>query len=98
MATFAIGDEDRQDEIKNYQTGCYISSNEAIWRIHQGYLTAMNLAVHLENRVYFTKDTAHNIAKTPPETTLTDFFKLCQQDVFVKSSHLHRGSNLLYVD
>ena len=27
MATFAIGDEDGRDEIKNYQTGRYISSN-----------------------------------------------------------------------
>ena len=33
MATFPTGDEGGQDEIKKYQTGHYILSNEAIWRI-----------------------------------------------------------------
>ena len=32
-----------------------------------------------------TEDTAHNLAQTPPETTITAFFKLSQQDVFAKS-------------
>ena len=89
MATFAIGDEYGRDEIKNYQTGHYILSNEVIWRIfgleiHQRYPTVVNLAVHLENRqkVYFTKDTDHNLGQTPAETTLTTSFKLCQQDVY----------------
>ena len=54
MATFAIGDEGGRDEIKNYQTGRYILSNEAIWRIfgleiRQRYPAVVNLAVHLEN-------------------------------------------------
>ena len=33
MSTFDIGDEGGRDEIKHYQRECYISSNEAIWRI-----------------------------------------------------------------
>lgn len=42
MATFAIGDEGESDEVNIYQTGRYISSNEATWRIfgfdiHQQY-------------------------------------------------------------
>ena len=91
MATLAISDEGGRDKIKNYQTGHYILSNEAIWRIFgleiPQYPTVVNLAVHLENgqRVYFTEDTAHNLAQTPPETTLIAFFKLCQQNLFVKS-------------
>ena len=92
MAPFAIGSEGRRDEIKKYQTGRYISNDEAILRIfgseiHQRYPTVVNLAVHLENRqrVYISEDTADNLAQTPPETTITAFFKLCQQDVFVKS-------------
>ena len=92
MATFAFFNEGERDEIKNYLTGHYISINEAIWRnfwleTHQRYPAVVNLAVHLENRqrVYFSEDTAHNLVQTPPESTLTDFFKLCQQDVFEKS-------------
>ena len=86
MATFAIGEGGR-DEIKNYQTGCYILKRVFGLEIPQQYPTVVNLAVHLENgqRVYFIEDTAHNLAKTPPETTLTAFFKLCQQDGFAKS-------------
>ena len=92
MVTFAIGDEGGRDEMKNYQTGRYILSNEAIWsifglKIHQRYPTVVNLAVYLENRlrVYFTEDTAHNLAQTSSETTLTAFIKLCQRDDFEKS-------------
>ena len=66
MATFAIGDQADRDEMKNYPTGRYISSNEAIRRnfgleIHQRYPTVVVL---LENgqRVYFAEDTAHNLA------------------------------------
>ena len=92
MATSAIGDEGGWDEIKHYQTEPYISSIETIWKvftleIHQQHPTVMNFAVHLENgqSVYYTKDRAHNLAQTSPETTLTVFFKLCQLDVFAKS-------------
>ncbi|GFT93446.1 ATP-dependent DNA helicase [Trichonephila clavipes] len=51
------------DEINQYQLGCYISSNEAVWcilsfPIHERHPTVIHLAVHLENgqRVYFTAD------------------------------------------
>lgn len=39
------------------------------------------MAIHLENgqRVYFTEQNAAERAVTPPKTTLTDFFRLCQQ-------------------
>ena len=45
---------DDRDEIKMYQTGRYISSNEAYWRIfgcpiHDHKPTVMQLQVHLEN-------------------------------------------------
>lgn len=35
MATFAIGDERERDEVNLYNTGRFISSNEAIWRIFE---------------------------------------------------------------
>jgi hypothetical protein len=85
------------DEIKHYQLGRYISSNEAVWRIldfpiHERYPTVVHLAVHLENgqRVYFTEDNVHEKANEPPRTTLTSFFLLCQKDDFAKT--------LLYCD
>jgi hypothetical protein len=100
MAVFAVQQQDgqqNQDEVRQFQLGRYISSNEAIWRIfgfdlHQRYPTVVNLAVHLENgqRVYFTEETAEQVAQSPPETTLTAFFKLCKKDPFAKS--------LLYVE
>ncbi|KAL8608682.1 hypothetical protein ACOMHN_002911 [Nucella lapillus] len=89
MATFTVEGETRKDEIKTFQTGRYISTNEAVWRIfsfdlHQRYPPVVNLSVHLENgqRVYYTEKTAHQRAQAPPETTLTAFFKLCQSDEF----------------
>ena len=79
------------DEIKHYQLGRYISSNEAVWRIldfpiHERYPTVVHLAVHLENgqRVYFTEDNVHERTNEPPRTTLTAFFLLCQKDDFAK--------------
>ncbi|KAL8600890.1 hypothetical protein ACOMHN_045028 [Nucella lapillus] len=89
MATFTVEGETRKDEIKTFQTGRYISTNEAVWRIfsfdlHQRYPPVVNLSVHLENgqRVYYTEKTAHQRAQAPPETTLTAFIKLCQSDEF----------------
>ncbi|XP_028966748.1 uncharacterized protein LOC114828104, partial [Galendromus occidentalis] len=55
MAAFGMKDPLAPiDEIKQYQIGRYISSNEAIWRIfsfpiHERYPTVVHLAVHLEN-------------------------------------------------
>lgn len=80
------------DEIHQYQTGRYISSNEAIWRIlgfeiHERHPTVLHLAVHLENgqRVYFTPENAEQRAVNPPKTTLTEFFSLCRSDSFAKT-------------
>jgi len=85
------------DEIKHYQLGRYISSNEAVWRIldfpiHERHPTVIHLAVHLENgqRVYFTQDNLHERVNDPPRTTLIAFFLLCQKDDFAKT--------LLYCD
>lgn len=90
MAVFGIARDN--DEIKQYQMGRYISTNEAIWRIlsfniHERYPTVTHLAVHLENgqRVYFTEQNAAQIALRPPVTTLTDFFDLCHRDDFAKT-------------
>ncbi|KAL8572014.1 hypothetical protein ACOMHN_038372 [Nucella lapillus] len=92
MATFTVEGETRKDEIKTFQTGHYISTNEAVWRIfsfdlHQRYPPVVNLSVHLENgqRVYYTEKTGHQRAQAPPETTLTAFFKLCQSDEFART-------------
>jgi hypothetical protein len=80
------------DEITQYLSGRYISSNEAVWRIlsfpiHDRYPPVVHLAVHLENgqRVYFTDANVGELAMNPPNTTLTGFFTLCQNDDFAKS-------------
>ena len=98
QAVFGLGrDGAPVDEIRNYQLGRYISSNEAIWRIldfpiHERHPTVVHLAVHLENgqRIYFTEDNVHAKVNEPPRTTLTAFFLLCQKDDFAK--------RLLYCD
>ena len=86
------------DEILDYQNACYVSSNEAVWRIlelpiHERDPLVQQLAVHLKNgqRVYFTEETTMDRAsRDPPKTTLTEFFVLCQRDDFAKT--------LLYMD
>lgn len=92
MAVFGIARANNLDEIKQYQMGRYISSNEAVWRIfafpiHERYPTVVHLAVHLENgqRVYFTTENVAERAAQPPETTLTAFFSLCRRDNFAKT-------------
>lgn len=87
QATYAL--ENRRDEIFTFQSGRYISSSEAVWRIlsfsiHEREPTVTHLAVHLENgqRVYFTAANAQQVANNPKETTLTAFFKLCAADLF----------------
>lgn len=94
MAVFGIAENN--DEIKQFQMGRYVSTNEAIWRIlsfhiHERYPTVIHLAVHLENgqRVYFTEQTALQRAETPPSTTLTEYFKLCSTDIFAKTLLYH---------
>ncbi|KAK3880245.1 hypothetical protein Pcinc_015250 [Petrolisthes cinctipes] len=91
MAVFGV-QEDTSDEIKKFQLGRFISSNEAAWRIfgfdiHEHHPTVQRLAEHLKNgqRVYFTEETARQALEQPSETTLTAFFLLCQNDEFAKS-------------
>lgn len=95
QATFELAT--KHDEVCQYQTGRYISTSEAVWRIfsfsiHERYPSVIHLAVHLENyqRVYFTQANANNMVLQPPDTTLTAFFKLCRSDAFDKT--------LLYCD
>jgi hypothetical protein len=92
MAVFELRNENKADEITQYQMGIYVSSNEAVWRIlnlsiHDRHPTVVHLSVHLENgqRVYFTADNCQENAAEPPNTTLTAFFRLCQQDDFAKT-------------
>ncbi|XP_029442955.1 uncharacterized protein LOC115083287 [Rhinatrema bivittatum] len=61
QAVFAL--EKQHDEVSRYETGRYISSSEAAWRIfcfpiHECFPPVVHLAVHLENgqRIYFTAD------------------------------------------
>ena len=83
---------DANDEVKLYQMGRYVSTSEAIWRIlgfdiHERYPTVTHLSVHLENgqRVFFQEGNAQERAQTPPATTLTSFFSLCQEDEFART-------------
>lgn len=94
QATFTIGDF---DEISRYESGRYISSSEAAWRIfcfpiHERYPSVMHLAVHLENgqRVYFNEYNVQDMISCPKNTTLLAFFELCKSDEF--------ASKLFYCD
>uniref|UniRef100_A0A6P7GPH9 Uncharacterized protein LOC114344879 n=1 Tax=Diabrotica virgifera virgifera TaxID=50390 RepID=A0A6P7GPH9_DIAVI len=76
----------KNDEITLYQVGRYISSNEAVWcifgfSIHERNPAVIHLAVYLENgqHVDFTNETVIDRAINPPNTTLTEFFKLCNR-------------------
>ena len=80
------------DEITQFQTGRYISSNEAAWRIfgfpiHERYPPIEHLSVHLEDgeRVFFNPDNAGQVGHAPRDTTLTGYFKLCQRDDFART-------------
>ena len=89
MAVLEVAMEHPHDEVLQYQTGRYISSNEAFWRIygfaiHERFPAVVHLSVHLENgqRVYFTENNINRLLEQPPDTTLTAFFKLCRTDSF----------------
>ncbi|GFY04397.1 ATP-dependent DNA helicase [Trichonephila clavipes] len=89
QATFGVKD---QDEVTRYESGRYISSSEAVWRIlyfpiNERFPPVMHLSVHLENgqRVYFTEDNVIHKIINPQKTTLMAFFELCQVDNFVKT-------------
>ncbi|XP_054708402.1 uncharacterized protein LOC129218210 [Uloborus diversus] len=93
MAVFHVNStSNQQNEVREYQVGRYISSNEAAWRIlnfpiHERHPTVIHLSVHLENgqRVYFTAANAAEWAQMTQETTLTSFFRLCQEDDFAST-------------
>ncbi|XP_067930639.1 uncharacterized protein [Watersipora subatra] len=63
QAVFGLERDGAQaDEVARYESGRYISANEAMWRIfslliHARHPTVQHLSVHLENgqRVYFTE-------------------------------------------
>ncbi|XP_046965797.1 uncharacterized protein LOC124534146 [Vanessa cardui] len=85
------------DEVRTFQSGRYISSNESVWRLlgfplHERHPTVTHLNVHLENgeRVYFTENNFQERLSSPPKTTLTAFFDLCSKDEFART--------LLYVE
>jgi hypothetical protein len=89
QATFSV---QSTDEVDQYQSGRYICSSEAIWRIlsfsiHERAPTVIHLAVHLENgqRVYFSESNVSDVVDNPRDTTLTAFFKLCAEDEFAKT-------------
>ncbi|XP_054714667.1 uncharacterized protein LOC129224264 [Uloborus diversus] len=97
QAAFILKNDKDIDEIEIYESGRYISSSEAVWKIlgfpiHERYPAVIHLAVHLENgqRVYFTAHNIHNKVVKPPETTLSAFFNLCKIDEFART--------LLYVE
>ena len=86
---FSLDHPDRRDEIKMYQIGRYMSSNEAAWRIqghdiHEHFPPITYLHVHLPNGQRVNFDPADpNLAQyllEPPHTTLTEWFKLNQRD------------------
>lgn len=90
QATFGV--RKPNDEVDNYVNGRYISTSEAVWRIlefpiHERHPTVLQLAVHLENgqRVYFTAETAEQVAQNPRKTTLLAFFELCNEEEFAKT-------------
>ncbi|XP_063912265.1 uncharacterized protein LOC135129114 [Zophobas morio] len=96
----SFGLENDNDEVKLYESGRYISSSEAVWRIlafpiHERFPAVFNLAVHLENdqRLYFNPNDFNNVTEkvnNPQKTTLLAFFDLCKTDNFAKT--------LLYVE
>uniref|UniRef100_A0A0L8GN26 ATP-dependent DNA helicase n=1 Tax=Octopus bimaculoides TaxID=37653 RepID=A0A0L8GN26_OCTBM len=68
-AVFGLQSASGRDEVSEYLSGQYISSNEA-------FLNGQ--------RVYFSEHNAAQLAALQKETTLTGFFKLCQIDIFAK--------------
>ena len=97
MAVFGLQSEISDiDEITKYQAGRYISIYEAVWRIlsfpiHERIPAVVHLAVHLKNdqRVYCLESNVQQRALNPPDTILTAFFSLCQNDSFAKKTAVY---------
>lgn len=90
QAAFTV--ENKLDEVTRNETGRYISSSEAVWRIlcfpiHERFPPVIHLAVHLENgqRVYFTEQNVIECIENPPQTTLLAFFGLNKVDTFART-------------
>ncbi|XP_054285654.1 uncharacterized protein LOC129002107 [Macrosteles quadrilineatus] len=88
QATFAVSND--TDEIKMYQSGRYICTSEAVWRIlsfpiHERFTAVLHLEVHLPNeqRVYFQPGNVRE--RMDQSTTLLAFFNLCQTDAFSRT-------------
>lgn len=93
---FSVQGFNENDEVVRYQMGNYMRSNEAVWRIllfsiHEREPSVTHLAIHLKNgqRVYFTKENTAQRAASPPKTTLTELFQLCQQNVYGRFAKLY---------
>ena len=96
-AVFALENIDKNDEVTRYQTGRYISTNEAAWRIldfpiHEHHPPVEHLSVHLEGgqRIYYNRENIQDRARDPPPSKLVAFFELCRENAFAKT--------LLYVN
>ena len=98
-AMYSLDNPNNLDEIKSYQLGRYVSSNEAAWRIygfpiHDHSPPITRLDVHLPNgqRVVFNpeRDSLAHLVAEPRATKLTAFFELNQTDPVART--------LLYVD
>ena len=95
QATFTLAREN--DEVYKYETGRYISTSEATWRvlsfdIHEHFPAVEHLSVHVENGQWVYFKTTANIEKIlnqPPTITLTGFFDLCKEDTFAKTLLYH---------
>lgn len=90
QATFCI--KNQYDEIIKYQSGRYISTSEAVWRIlsfpiHERFPPVMHLDVHLENRqrIYFNNSNIRDRIENQKNTTLLAFFQICNEDQFAKT-------------
>lgn len=90
QATLALCNE--RDEVTRFQSGRYISSSEAVWRIlsfpiHGRHPPVVHLDVHVEGgqRVYFQPDNVRQRLENPRKTTLLAFFCLCETDEFAKT-------------
>ncbi|GBP61498.1 hypothetical protein EVAR_34735_1 [Eumeta japonica] len=84
------------DEVTRFQSGRYISSSEAVWRIlsfpiHERHPPVIHLDIHLEGgqRIYFNPENVTERLESPRRTTLLAFFNLCETDAFAKTLLYH---------
>lgn len=92
MAVVSIDRTDaRNDEVSQFQTGRYISSNRLFGVFWVSQFTVaipillISVIILKMDWVYFTADTARNVVAELAHTTLTAFFVMCEEDVFAKT-------------